>query len=280
MAPRTKFYKAHREIAHFFDKMGLRVFTKQDLSNVLSSKAAEWNLPIKYNNKTFRQDLVSFLDFKSLIIGRCEVFAYKKPEYLDVFQKLKKSSFFSHYTALRLHGLTEQTPYQVFVSTARKNTLSEDTISQEAIDKAFEKIKGKTSETIVFDKYKIFDLDIETLQINSEDYSFFVKLTNIEKTLIDAAINPEYCGGPAEVLKAFIRAKDKVSVVKIKSILKRIGYKYPYHQLIGFYMERAEFDDKKIKIIEDIPMNNNFYLNHGKNDMYSPRWKLHYPNAL
>lgn len=287
MAPRTRFYKAHREIANFFDKSGLRVFTKQDLANVLSSNAAEWNLPIKYDNKTFRQDLVSFLGFKSLIIDRYEVFSYKKPEYLDVFQKLKKSSFFSHYTALRLHGLTEQTPYQVFVSTARKNTLSEDTISQEAIDEAFKKIKDKTSEPIVFDKYKIFiktvvcnDLDIETLQINSEDYSFFVKLTNIEKTLIDAAINPEYCGGPAEVLKAFSRSKDKVSVVKIKSILKRIGYKYPYHQLIGFYMERAEFDDKKIKIIEDIPMNNDFYLNHGKNEMYSSRWKLHYPNVL
>lgn len=287
MAPRTRFYKAHREIAHFFDKSGLRVFTKQDLAEILASKASEWNLPIQYNNKSFRKDLINFLDFKALFIDKYEVFSYKVPEYLDIFQRIKKLGFFSHYTALRLHGLTEQTPYQVFISTARKNTVSENTISQEAIDEAFKKIKYKTAEPIIFGKYKVFiksvvcnDLDIETMQVNAEDYSFFVKLTNIEKTLIDAAINPEYCGGPGEVLKAFARAKDKVSVVKIKSILKRLGYKYPYHQLIGFYMERAEFDNGKIKIIEDIPMSNEFYLTHGQNEMYSSRWRLHYPNVL
>ncbi len=287
MAPRTKFYKAHREIDHFFEKSGLRVFTKQEITNILESKSAEWDLPIKYNSKVFRQDLTDFLEFKRLLIDRFEVFSYKKPEYLDIFQKLKRFSFFSHYTALRLHDLTEQTPYHVYVSTARENTKSAEEISQHEIDAAFSKEKRKASEPISFDKYKIFirtivcgNQDVETKQINSEEYSFFINITNLEKTLIDAVIKPEDCGGPAEVLKAFIRSKEKVSVIKIKSIIKRLGYKYPYHQLIGFYMERAEFDEKKIKIIEEIPIHNDFYLIHGKNEMYSSRWRLHYPNAL
>lgn len=287
MAPRTRFYRALREIENYFDNSGLRVFTKHDLSLILGKKSIDWNLPLNYKSKTFFRDLLDFLPFKRLILGSSEVFTYKDADNFDIFQKIKKSLFYSHYTAIRFHDLTEQTPYHIYLSSARVNQSIDYKIEQKLIDEYFAVKKDKKYEFIEFDKFKINmktvvcdSVDIETKKINTENYSYFINLTNIEKTLIDAVINPDYCGGPAEVLKSFERAKDKLSATKIKSTIKRLGYKYPYHQLIGFYMEMAGFEEKKIKIIEDIGIFNDFYLVRGSNEMYSSRWRVNYPNAL
>jgi len=54
---------------------------------------------------------------------------------------------------------------------------------------------------------------------------------------------PIYSGGIAVVAKAFEMAMDRARVKKIAAYLKRIGYTYPYHQAIGFYLERAGYKD-------------------------------------
>ena len=66
-----------------------------------------------------------------------------------------------------------------------------------------------------------------------------IPTTNIERTLIDIAVRPVYSGGVFEVLKAYKMAKDKVSINKLAAYLKKIGYVYPYHQVVGFYLEKS-----------------------------------------
>ncbi len=48
-----------------------------------------------------------------------------------------------------------------------------------------------------------------------------LKITDVERTLIDITVRPEYAGGIHEVLKAYRLAKDKVSVNKLVAILEK-----------------------------------------------------------
>lgn len=108
-----------------------------------------------------------------------------------------------------------------------------------------------------------------------------VKVTSIERTLIDIVVRPEYSGGIFNVLDAYRAAKDRVSTNRLMSVLKKLDYIYPYHQSIGFLMERAGFDFKRYSRLKEPGIELNFYLSHGITDpMYSEEWKLYYPSGM
>ncbi len=108
-----------------------------------------------------------------------------------------------------------------------------------------------------------------------------VRLTNLERTLIDISVRPIYAGGVAEVLKAFELAKDRVSVNRMAAILQKLGYVYPYHQAIGFYLDRAGYDQSSVELMQRFPMDFDFYLDYkmGKTD-YVKKWRLHIPKGF
>ena len=109
-----------------------------------------------------------------------------------------------------------------------------------------------------------------------------VRLTNIERTLIDITVRPIYAGGVFSVLDAYREAYQQVSINKLAAMLKSIGFIYPYHQSIGFYLERAGcYSKDQIKIIDRFEKNYDFYLTHQiKDKAYSDRWRLYYPKGL
>jgi len=62
---------------------------------------------------------------------------------------------------------------------------------------------------------------------------------NIERTLIDVSVRPASAGGADSVLDIYQRSIKIISINKLIAILEKINFIYPYHQAIGFYMERA-----------------------------------------
>ena len=109
-----------------------------------------------------------------------------------------------------------------------------------------------------------------------------LRLTNLERTLIDITVRPEYSGGIHEVLKAYQSARDRVSINTLVATLRKIGYLYPYHQAIGFYLEKAGgYRDSQIGLLRNFEFNYDFYLMHQiKESAYSKRWRLYYPKSL
>jgi hypothetical protein len=77
-----------------------------------------------------------------------------------------------------------------------------------------------------------------------------VRETSLERTLIDVTVRPGYAGGIEGVLNAYRRALDAISVSRPVNILKQLDYVYPYHQAVGFYMERAGFQDKQLSHVQ------------------------------
>ena len=104
--------------------------------------------------------------------------------------------------------------------------------------------------------------------------------TDLERTLIDIAIRPAYSGGVFEVLEAFEIAKEKIDVYKLNKYLEILNYIYPYHQLIGFYMDKAGYDEKTLDVFNK-KSDFDFYLTYNiSNKEYNKKWKIYYPKGF
>jgi hypothetical protein len=108
-----------------------------------------------------------------------------------------------------------------------------------------------------------------------------LRLTNLERTLIDLCVRPVYSGGVFEVAKAFELAKGRLSVEALVAMLKKLEYTYPYHQAIGFYLERGGYGAGDIDLLRVMPTEFDFYLTHKmiKTD-YNKTWRLHVPKGI
>ena len=109
-----------------------------------------------------------------------------------------------------------------------------------------------------------------------------VMLTSIERTLIDISVRPSYSGGVQQVLSAFEKAKMAgVSINRLSAILKKLNYIYPYHQIIGFYLEKAGYAESQIAFMDKLSKDHDFYLDYNlKNPAYSKRWRLFIPQGF
>lgn len=124
---------------------------------------------------------------------------------------LAVDSAVAYWSALHLHGLTEQFPNTVFVQTTKKK----NAVSILGINYQFVKINPKKRAGITYNGYG--------------NYKF--PITDIEKTIVDCFDLPQYSGGYAELIRAFCQANLNVeklikycnSVNNVASI-KRMGF--------------------------------------------------------
>jgi hypothetical protein len=109
-----------------------------------------------------------------------------------------------------------------------------------------------------------------------------LNVTNLERTLVDIAVRPSYAGGVNAVLDAFQKAKGQLSIDRLLSILKRLDYVYPYHQAIGFYLEKAGYSQSDWTRFMKLGISFKFYLTHGlpAEKEYDATWSMYYPSTL
>src|SRR5262249_7990404 len=106
-------------------------------------------------------------------------------------------------------------------------------------------------------------------------------VTNIERTLIDVTVRPEYAGGVDTVFAAYQAAKGRFSVNRLVSYLKQMKYVYPYHQAIGFYLEQAAYPASALALLRRLPIAHKFYLAYQMpKTRFSEHWSLFYPEGI
>jgi predicted transcriptional regulator of viral defense system len=206
----------------------------------------------------------------------------------ELVLSLKPGSYFTHYTAMHLHGFTLQIPKIIYLNFEQPPKRFQDRdLEQGRIDAAFRRPVRISKYIAPHKDQKICLLNgmftgrlgvIEMQGPNRERIS----VTDPERTLIDITVRPTYAGGVHEVLNAFRLAQPVLSVNKLTSYLKKLNYIYPYHQAIGFYLEKAgNYQPSQIKLLKKFEIKYDFYLTHDmKEKSFSEKWHLYFPKGL
>ncbi len=200
---------------------------------------------------------------------------------------LRPGAYLSHGTAVFLHGLSDQIPKTIFVNKEQSSKpASTSPLSQEGIDRAFANAQRSSRYVLAYEGFRFVLLSgkfTDRLEVTSVKGSQgeLLDATKLERTLIDIAVRPAYAGGVFEVLKVYRAAKDRVSINTLVATLKSLGYVYPYHQAIGFYMERAGYGSAGLERLKSLGLTFDFYLSHKMGPRaYSPEWRLFFPEGM
>ena len=215
---RTRLQIARPDILAFFDTQVPHVWKVRQIAAALTQERDGWRLA----QNTTVDDFVAFLVKSGKLKQHTFEFPHRKETLyvwgevplLEMLLYLKTSSYYSHYTALRMHGLTEQVPKVLYISHERAAgaTHSSNPLAQADIDEAFQRPVRVSNNAVDFRDQRIVLLNsaftgelgvIDHIAQLGAQTGEKVRVTNLERTLIDAAVRPAYCGGVFEVAKAF-----------------------------------------------------------------------------
>ncbi|CAN7494657.1 type IV toxin-antitoxin system AbiEi family antitoxin domain-containing protein [Polaromonas sp. LjRoot131] len=292
---RSRIQIAKADIVSHFDQLPNPVLKLKEVRDILTTQRSFWRLAA---NTTAAQ-FISFLKDHS----KLKIYEFPFPQrsetayvwgdvpLLQVLLNIKKNVHFSHYTAVRMLGLTEQVPNSIYLTNERATWPTDPPeLTQSEIDDSFKRPERLTANWIEQGDKKIFllngagtgHLGVVVQPANDDDGRVVqARLTNMERTLIDITVRPAYAGGVFEVAKAFELAKDRVSVNKLVPMLRKLDFAYPYHQAIGYYLERAGYKPAQLDLIRRLPMVHDFYLAHDMPDTrYEQAWRLFVPKGF
>ena len=280
------------KIVKFFKSKGSNIYSRSDMECLLHKNKSLWMLPV---TTTFNE-FVSFLINKNILQEvkiklpqRIVVkYVYGNISDYEIALSMNKNSYCSHYTAMLLHNLTDNIPKNIYTNTEQTKKsvpANRSELEQDNIDKAFSRPMRTTNQVAQIEGKKIYLLNGKNVSnIGVTDFLLddrILKVTNIERTLIDITVRPNYAGGIQEILNAYIAAKGRCSVNKLISVLKKMDYTYPYHQAIGFYLERAGYSEIVLNLVKKIEIKHNFYLTYQiKEKDFSEKWKLFFPKGF
>jgi len=283
--------KAKSEIAHFFELGQKDVFDIREMSNILLFNRDKWKIAKSTSFKRF----ISFITTQKVLAQadfafpnrRYRRFLSHSPSILSILSTLDSRAYFSHYTSMHIHELTEQIPKTIFLNIEQSpKKMGLINLSQERIDNAF-RLPWRVSKNIAkYQDYTVFILNgkftdnLGTIKYKEKDGAE-ITFTDLERTLIDIAVRPVYAGGVFEVLKAYRASVKNVDIKKIISYLEILKYIYPYHQVVGFFLEKSGFPGSEIKDLERLGLVYDFYITHEMRNMaYSKKWRLYYPEGF
>ncbi len=298
MSARSRIQIAKPDILRYFAELPQKVHRRIDIAHHLAEQRGFWRL-------TQAQTTDDFIKF---LIGTGSLwkadFPFPKPykketRYVwgevpiyEVMLTLKPNAYYSHYTAVGIHGLTEQVAKIVYVNHEQQSkSISTGRLSQAALDSAFRRPPRVSNYIAESGDFRVCILNGKNtgnlgvidreFGLTQDDPFGRIRVTNIERTLIDIAVRPVYAGGVTAVLRAYSNARDQLSANRMAAMLKQLGHIYPYHQAIGFYLERAGVKASALDLFRQFPIEFDFYLaNDMKDKDYVRDWRLYIPKGF
>lgn len=293
MARPSRLTIAKKDILGLFDASAQRVYSDAELARILNEQRSFWRLTERTTVGPFiaflkQQDKFKDHTFHAAKYNRkITRYSWGDASIYELAQAIYPRGYFSHATAVALHGLTDLIPQTIYLNVEQSpKPAPRGPLTQRGIDQAFARRQRQSNMTYAYEDWSVTILNGKnTGALGVEDIigpnGEKVRATNLERTLIDIVVRPTYSGGIFQVLEAYRRAEGRVSTNRLTATLKKLDYKYPYHQAIGFLMDLAGYEEKRYSLLSRIGLNHDFYLTHGMEaPKHSSKWRLFYPSGL
>ncbi len=284
---------AKNDILELFEKASSKVYAPRLLGNILAQHRRSWHLPDSTSAPDFIAFLTKYGDLRprklrsSTYNHTITRYTWGKASPYEVALSIKPHAYLSHGTAALLHGLNKFDRKTIYMNAEQSKKPSFDgTLTQQGIDRAFAGNQRASQLVYVYGTISIVQLsgkhtnrlDVDEITGENEER---LAITSLERTLVDIIVRPTYAGGPAQILKAYRAAKGSVSAQRLLMILKKLDHSYPYHQTIGFLMEKAGYPKTSYEPFRALGLDYDFYLAHRMHEAaYSTDWRVHYPPDL
>lgn len=288
----SKLKIATGRIIDYFDELQQRVFRTSDLNSILTRQRYEWKLARNTTTHKFIDFLLENAFLKRVPLTSehyptIERYVWREASPLSIALSLKRPSYLSHATAVFAHALTDQIPQTIYVNHEQSiKPNSAGPLTQQSLDRAFAHPQRRSnyifhegsSQFVILSGKNTGELGVISLPGHP---SGSLRVTGIERTLIDIAVRPDYAGGVYQILQAYKSAREQMSVNVLMAQLKKLAYVYPFHQAIGFYMQKAGYEQARWERLRTLPMEFDFYLAHDIRDKdYDSSWRIFFPKGL
>lgn len=270
------------------------VFSVRDLEAIFQSSRLEWGLPDRTKVSRWLEYLQAKGSLRKLTLqakGYTPLvrYAWGDVSAYRLAALLWKGAYLSHGSAVFLHGLTDDIPKTIYVNREQSpKPAPSGGLTQERLDMAFSRPQRSSAYVLTVGDFRIVMLSgkntgrlgVEELPDPTAE-TRVLPVTQLERTLIDIVVRPAYAGGVTRVADAFRGAASHVNVQLLVATLRQLGYVYPYHQALGFLLERAGVDPARLQPLRELGMEFDFHLVHGMRERdYDPSWRLFFPKGV
>ena len=290
----TWIHDGNESLVRFFDSQPARVFTPKELTSLFHENATARDLRLGTTAKNFIEFMLQESHLRELRltpinhsgIAPVKRYVWREPPPYEVALSLRQQSYLTHGTAMFLHALGDEAPRTIYVNKEQSpKPRPEGRLTQDGVNRAFAHKQRETTLVYQFEQWRVAMLsgkNTNRLQVGPVEYADRgLDATGIERTLIDITVRPTYAGGVYQVLQAYRAAKDQISVSVLLATLKSLDYVYPYHQAIGFYMERAGYTARQYNRLKRLDLDLDFHLAHNiKAKSFDPAWRLFFPKGF
>lgn len=269
------------------------IFTTRELERLFHASKADWDLARATTVTEWRELLLSRGKLRKVTFqpeGHPPFSRYVWGEVSEhrLAASLWKGAYLSHGTAVFLHALTDDLPKVIHVNREQsRKPAPSGGLTQEGLDLAFARRQRASSYEFAIGDFRVLLLNgkhtgrLEVVQIPEPFDGGMLPVTSLERTLIDIVVRPAYAGGVWRLLDAYQGARDLLRIPVLVATLKQLGYVYPYHQAIGFLLERAGVEPARLEPLRALGLDFDFYLVHGMRERdYHPGWRLFHPKGM
>lgn len=287
---------ARADIVRFFEAQPKRIFWPGEIAAILKEQRAGWRLAQSMGRADFVEFLVEKTSLREIVLSPLNHpqlepvtrYVWKEATPYELALSIKRNAYLCHATAVYLHGLTDLITKTIYVNYEQSPKPQSGSLTQEAIHRAFaSKQRQSTLLYRINEEYQAMLINgkntkrLEVSDFSSPSLGQFLDATRLERTMIDITVRPTYGGGIAQALETYRAAKARLSVSTLVATLKKLDYVYPYHQAIGFYMQRAGYEPKQYERLKKLGLNHDFYLAHDiREKAFDPEWRLFYPKGF